>query len=188
EQRVQYLASHDEMTSLPNRGMFTELLDHAIEAARRGKRKLAVLFIDLDRFKLINDSLGHEAGDRLLKEIAERFKSCLRRADVVARLGGDEFIVLVEGIRRPSEAAQIARKLLSAAIKPIEIMGQECRVTASIGIALYPGDGDDARALMKKSDLAMYCAKDEGKNNFQFYTEAAGSLSIERLSLETQLR
>src|SRR5690606_39873903 len=103
-------------------------------------------------------------------------------------LDGDEFIVLVEGIRRPTEAGQIARKLLSAAIKPIEIMGQECRVTASIGIAMYPGDGEDARALMKKSDLAMYCAKEEGKNNFQFYTKGAGSLSIERLSLETKLR
>ena len=188
EQRVQYLASHDEMTNLPNRGMFTELLERAIASAQRAKRKLAVLFIDLDRFKLINDSLGHEAGDMLLREIAARFKACLRRSDVVARLGGDEFIVLVEEIRRPTEAGQIARKLLSAAIKPIEIMGQECRVTASIGIAIYPGDGDDARALMKKSDLAMYCAKEEGKNNFQFYTESAGSLSIERLALETQLR
>src|SRR5690606_3531498 len=151
EQRVQYLASHDEMTSLPNRGMFAELLEHAIASARRSKkRKLAVLFVDLDRFKLINDSLGHEAGDRLLKEIATRFKTCLRRSDVIARLGGDEFIVLVEEIERPAQAGQIARKLLSAAIKPIEIIGQECRVTASVGIALYPGDGDDARTLMKK--------------------------------------
>jgi len=188
EQRVQYLASHDEMTGLPNRAMFTELLELAIASARRGRRKLAVLFVDLDRFKLINDSLGHEAGDQLLHEIATRFKAVLRSSDVVARLGGDEFIVLVEDVRRPAQAAQVARKLLSTAIKPIEILGQECRVTASIGIALYPGDGDDARALIKKSDLAMYCAKEEGKNNFQFYTEAAGSMSIERLTLETQLR
>jgi len=188
EQRVQYLASHDEMTSLPNRGTFTALLDQAIASVQRRNRKLAVLFIDLDRFKLINDSLGHEAGDLLLKEIARRFKACVRRSDVVARLGGDEFIVLIEEIQRMAQAGQIARKLLSAAIKPIEIMGQECRVTASIGIAVYPGDGDDARSLMKKSDLAMYCAKDEGKNTFQFYTEAAGSMSIERLALETQLR
>ncbi|HEX6996482.1 MAG TPA: EAL domain-containing protein [Gammaproteobacteria bacterium] len=188
EQRVQYLASHDEMTGLPNRAMFTELLERAIASARRGRRKLAVLFVDLDRFKLINDSLGHEAGDRLLREIATRFKAVLRSSDVVARLGGDEFIVLVEEIRRPAQAGQVARKLLSAAIKPIHIMGQECRVTASVGIALYPGDGDDARTLIKKADLAMYCAKEEGKNDFQFYTEAAGSMSIERLTLETQLR
>src|SRR5690606_35573833 len=150
--------------------------------------KLAVLFVDLDRFNLINDSLGHEAGDRLQKEIAARFKTCLRRSDVIARLGGDEFIVLVEGIERPAQAGQIARKLLSAAIKPIEIVGQECRVTASVGIALYPVDANDARTLMKKADLAMYCAKEEGKNNFQFYTKGEGSLSIERLSLETKLR
>ncbi len=188
EQRVQYLATHDEMTGLPNRGTFTEILEHAIEDARRHDRKLAVLFVDLDRFKLINDSLGHDAGDLLLKEISQRFKASLRRSDLIARLGGDEFIVLAEGLERTAQAGQIARKLLSTALKPIELMGQECRVTASIGIALFPENGDDAHKLMKKADLAMYCAKEDGKNNFQFYVKGAGSLSIERLTLETKLR
>ncbi|MFS8606803.1 MAG: EAL domain-containing protein [Gammaproteobacteria bacterium] len=188
EQRIQYLASHDEMTGLPNRAMFTQLLDEAIEAARQNGTQLAVLFVDLDRFKLINDSLGHEAGDRLLREIASRFQACLRRGDLVARLGGDEFVVLVENLNRPEKAAQIARKLLSAAIQPVEIMGQECRVTASIGIAVFPGDAQDARSLIKKADLAMYSAKEEGKNNYQFYTKGTSTLSIERLTLETNLR
>ena len=188
EQRIQYLASHDEMTGLPNRATFTQLLDEAIDSARQDGKRLAVLFVDLDRFKLINDSLGHEAGDRLLREIAERFQGCLRKGDRVARLGGDEFVVLVENLGRPQQAAQIARKLLSAAIRPIDILGQECRVTASIGIAVFPGDAQDARSLMKKADLAMYSAKEEGKNNFQFYTKGASTLSIERLALETNLR
>src|SRR5690606_14021094 len=188
EQRIQYLASHDEMTGLPNRATFTQLLDEAIDSARQDGRQLAVLFVDLDRFKLINDSLGHEAGDRLLREIAARFQTCLRKGDLVARLGGDEFVVLVEDLGRPQQAAQIARKLLSAAIRPIDIQGQECRVTASIDIAVFPGDAQDARTLMKKADLAMYSAKEEGKNTFQFYTKGASTLSIERLTLETNLR
>src|SRR5690606_20177336 len=128
------------------------------------------------------------AGDQLLKEISTRFRGSLRASDIVARLGGDEFIVLLEGVARPQQAVQVARKLLSAAIKPFEIMGHECRVTASVGIALYPGDGEDARTLMKNADLAMYQAKEEGKNNHQFYTKGASLLSIERLSLETKLR
>src|SRR5690606_9129922 len=167
---------------------FTALLEQAIASVQRRNRTLTVLFIDRDRFKPRNDTPGHEAADRPLEEIARLLKACGRRSDDVARPGGDEFILLIDESQSQAQAGQIARRLLSAAIRPIGIMGQECRVTASIGIAVYPGDGDDARSLMKKSDLAMYCAKDEGKNTFQFYTEAAGSMSIERLALETQLR
>jgi diguanylate cyclase (GGDEF)-like protein/PAS domain S-box-containing protein len=188
EERVQYLATHDEMTNLPNRAMFSQLLGHAIDSAARRNRKLAVLFIDLDRFKTINDSLGHHAGDQLLKELASRFKGCLRTSDVVARLGGDEFVVLVEELEEPQQVANVARNLLSVALKPVEIMGQECRVTASIGISTFPDDAADPPTLMKNADLAMYLAKEEGKNNYQFYSQQVSSMSIERLVLETNLR
>ncbi len=188
EERIQYLATHDEMTGLPNRSMFGQLLGHAIDSARRNDTRLAVLFIDLDRFKVVNDSLGHEAGDQLLTEMAIRLKSCLRGNDVIARLGGDEFVVLSEGVRRHEDAGHIARKLLSAAIQPVHIEGHECRVTASVGIAQFPSDADDAQSLMKNADMAMYLAKEEGKNNFQFFTRTASALSIGRLKLESNLR
>jgi diguanylate cyclase (GGDEF)-like protein/PAS domain S-box-containing protein len=189
EERIQYLATHDEMTGLPNRMMFAQLLSHAVQRAHRKRgSKLAVLFADLDRFKLVNDSLGHDAGDELLKQVAGRFRAALRESDVLARLGGDEFVVLLEDLREAQEAASVARKLLSAAIQPIEIMGQECRVTASIGIASFPADATDAPSLMKNADAAMYHAKEEGKNNYQCHSRATNSLSIERLALETNLR
>ena len=188
EERVQYLATHDEMTDLPNRAMFLQLLTRAIESASRRSRKAAVLFIDLDRFKIVNDCLGHAAGDALLKEIASRFKRSLRASDVVARLGGDEFMVLVDDIEDARSAATTARKVLSAALKPVELMGQECRVTASIGVAVFPEDGDDAVSLMKNADLAMYLAKEEGKNNFQLYSRDISTSSIEKLKIETHLR
>ncbi|MDC0598252.1 EAL domain-containing protein [Gammaproteobacteria bacterium] len=188
EERVQYLATHDGMTSLPNRVLFHQLLKHAIESAERYKRKFAVLFIDLDRFKQINDTLGHEAGDILLIEMSKRFKGCLRTSDVVARLGGDEFVVLVQEISDPSQVAVVARNILSVAMKPLEIMDQECRVTASIGICMYPEEAQDEQTLMQNADMAMYLAKEEGKNNFQFYSKDIKSLSIEKLALESNLR
>jgi diguanylate cyclase (GGDEF)-like protein len=188
EERVQYLATHDEMTDLPNRAMFLQLLTRAIESARRRNRKAAVLFIDLDRFKIVNDCLGHAAGDALLMEIASRFKRSLRASDVVARLGGDEFVVLVDDIEDVRSVATTARKVLLAALKPVELMGQECRVTASIGIAVFPEDGDDAVSLMKNADLAMYLAKEEGKNNFQAYSRDISTSSIEKLKIDTHLR
>jgi diguanylate cyclase (GGDEF)-like protein len=188
EDQIQYLATHDGLTSLPNRVMFSQLLNVAIQSARRYKRNLAVLFIDLDRFKLINDTLGHEAGDKLLQEIAARFTECLRESDVVARLGGDEFVVLLQEVGEAEQVATVARKILSAAIKPVVLVGQECRVTASIGICLYPGDAQDEQLLMKNADIAMYLAKEEGKNNFQFYSENIKVQSLERLTLETSLR
>ena len=188
EDRVQYLATHDEMTGLPNRAMFSQLLNHAIKSAHRYEHKFAILFIDLDRFKLINDSLGHAAGDSLLKEMSSRLSACLRASDVVARLGGDEFVVLVQGVNTPSQVATVARNILSVAIKPLEIMGQECRVTASIGICMFPDDANDEQSLMKNADMAMYLAKEEGKNNYQFYSKDIRSLSVERLALESNLR
>jgi diguanylate cyclase (GGDEF)-like protein/PAS domain S-box-containing protein len=186
--RIDYLASHDGLTGLPNRAMFSEVLGHAIDTARRYKRTFAVMFIDLDRFKLINDSLGHDAGDLLLKEMSSRLKGCLRASDVVARLGGDEFVVLVQELNEPEQAAAVARKILAAAMKPVTLLGQECRVTASVGISMFPADAQDEPGLMKNADLAMYYAKEEGKNNFQFYSHDIESQSLERLALETNLR
>ncbi len=188
EARIEYLASHDSLTGLPNRVMFSELLNHVLAASARNQRKFAVLFIDLDRFKFINDSLGHEAGDTLLREVATRLKDSLRASDIVARLGGDEFVMLLQDLRGIEQAGRIARKLLSAVIKPVMIQGQECRVTASIGISVFPDDARDESALMSHADIAMYHAKEEGKNNFQFYDGKLETLSLERLTLETHLR
>ncbi|HEX5045864.1 MAG TPA: EAL domain-containing protein [Gammaproteobacteria bacterium] len=187
EERVQYLATHDELTGLPNRAVFGELLDHAIEAAARRDRRFAVLFIDLDRFKIVNDSLGHEAGDLLLEQMAKRIGACMRRSDVLARLGGDEFVVLLEDLADQAEAADVAKKVLSSVLAPIVIMGHECRITASIGVAIYPNDARDSQTLMKHADMAMYLAKEEGKNNFQFYSTHTSPMSVERLVLETHL-
>ena len=188
EERIQYLGTHDGLTSLPNRVMFSQLLNLAIAHARRHNRSFAVMFIDLDRFKIINDTLGHEAGDKLLQETATRFTGCLRASDVVARLGGDEFVVLVQEVSDAAQVAAVARKVLSAAIKPVVLLGQECRVTASIGICMYPADAEDEQSLMKNADSAMYLAKEQGKNNFQFYSEDIRIQSLERLTLETSLR
>jgi diguanylate cyclase (GGDEF)-like protein/PAS domain S-box-containing protein len=188
EERIQYLATHDGLTGLPNRVMFGQLLNLSLETARRYGRKLAVLFIDLDRFKVINDTLGHEAGDVLLREIGARLRECLRAADVVARLGGDEFVVLLQEIDDPAQAAAVARDILAVVMKPVAILGRECRVTASIGVCVHPEDGQDDQAIMKNADMAMYLAKEEGKNNFQFFTNRMKPQSIERLAIETNLR
>lgn len=182
------LATHDVLTGLPNRLMFNQLLNHAIKASQRYGRQLAVFFIDLDRFKIINDTLGHDAGDLLLQEIAARLRQALRAVDVVARLGGDEFVILIEEVDDLSKVATVARNVLSAVIKPMVIIGQECRVTTSVGVSIYPKDGMDEQSLMKNADIAMYFAKEEGKNNYQFYSKDIKSQSIERLLIETNLR
>jgi diguanylate cyclase (GGDEF)-like protein/PAS domain S-box-containing protein len=188
EQQLNYMATHDTLTGLPNRLMFSQLLSQAIRSAQRNEKQLAVFFIDLDRFKTINDSLGHEAGDRLLKELARRFKRSLRAVDVVARLGGDEFVIFIEEVEKFRQVEVVAHKILSTAIQPIVLLGEECRVTASIGISAYPRDGEDEQTLIKNADMAMYFAKEEGKNNYQFYSKDIQSLSNERLSLETNMR
>jgi len=186
--RVEYLAYHDGLTALPNRSLFNKLLSQAISVAKRFRRQLAVAFIDLDRFKQINDTLGHEAGDELLKEVANRLKACLRDSDTVARLGGDEFVVLLTELGDEQYAATVAQKIITAVARPFTLLGQEFRVTASIGISTYPKDGPDEQTLTKNADIAMYQAKEDGKNNFQFYSELLNANSLERLTLESSLR
>ncbi len=186
--RIEYLASHDSLTSLPNRETFNDLLHHAIEAAGRYQRSFAVLFIDLDRFKIINDSLGHDAGDVLLVEVGNRLRQTLRSSDVVARLGGDEFVVILEETAEKEDVERIAGNLLSVLSRPMQLSGHECHTTASIGVAMFPADGTDVHTLTKNADMAMYLAKEDGKNNFRFFSKAAKMQSIERLTLETSLR
>jgi diguanylate cyclase (GGDEF)-like protein len=188
DQRIEYLASHDSLTGLPNREMFNELLHLEIENAKRHQRQFAVLFIDLDRFKIINDSLGHEAGDILLMEVANRLRRNLRASDIVARLGGDEFVVIVEHTAKRVEIEAIARKLLSAISEPVQLSGHECHTSISIGIGMFPADGSDVHTLTKSADMAMYLAKEDGKNDFRFFTKEVKMQSIERLTLETCLR
>jgi diguanylate cyclase (GGDEF)-like protein len=188
DQRIEYLATHDGLTGLPNREMFNQLLHFAIEAGRRHRREFAVLFIDLDRFKTINDSLGHEAGDTLLVEVGRRLRASLRASDVVARLGGDEFVVILEDAAERADVETATRELLSALRQPIRLSGHECHTTASIGIAMYPSDGSDVQTLTKNADMAMYVAKEDGKNSFRFFTQEVESHSIERLMLESAMR
>jgi diguanylate cyclase (GGDEF)-like protein len=187
-QRIEYLAYHDGLTGLPNRSMFSKLLSQRISEARRYDRGLAVAFLDLDRFKQINDTLGHEAGDQLLREVATRLQGCVRDSDSVARLGGDEFVVLLPDLEDGKLAATVAHKILAVLGKPFTLIGHEFRVTASIGISVYPQDGQDEQTLTKNADIAMYQAKAEGKNNFQFYSEQLNANSLERLTLESSLR
>lgn len=188
EQRIQYMATHDSLTELPNRPMFSQMLSHAIESARRYRRRFAVLFIDLDRFKFINDTLGHEAGDILLQEMARRLTHTLRASDIIARFGGDEFVVLLPEINDATEVAGVANKILAALVQPVRVADQECRVTASIGISTFPDDAQDEQSLMKNADMAMYLAKAEGKNNYQFYSQEIRTEARERLVLENNLR
>jgi diguanylate cyclase (GGDEF)-like protein len=186
--RIEYLASHDSLTTLPNREMFNGLLHHAIEAACRYQRRFAVLFIDLDRFKVINDSLGHNAGDILLVEIANRLRQTLRSSDVVARLGGDEFVVILGETAESHDVERIAGNLLSVLSQPLQLSGHECHTTASIGIAMYPTDGADVETLTRNADMAMYLANEDGKNGFRFFTKEVKIPSIEHLTLESALR
>jgi diguanylate cyclase (GGDEF)-like protein len=182
EERIQHLASHDALTSLPNRVMFSEVLNMAIQSAQRNNRKFAVLFIDLDCFKVINDTLGHEAGDKVLQEMGNRIKETVRTSDVVARLTGDEFVVLVQEVGEPDQVETVARKILSALIKPMVISGQECRVSASVGICMYPADVQTEQSLMKNADIAMYRAKEEGKNTYKFYSQDTNVRLLDRLT------
>jgi diguanylate cyclase (GGDEF)-like protein len=186
--RVEYLAYHDSLTTLPNRSLFSKLLSQSISQAHRYNRQLAVMFLDLDHFKHVNDTLGHESGDQLLQEVAIRLKDCLRESDTVARLGGDEFVVLLPELDEEKYISTVAHKILSAVAKPFILMGDEFRVTASIGISTYPQDGLDEQTLTKNADNAMYHAKEKGKNNFQLYSEKLHANSLERLTLESGLR
>jgi len=188
EERIQHLATHDSLTDLPNRVLFSQMLELTINASRRYDRRFALLFVDLDRFKIVNDTLGHDAGDLLLKAVAERLQQCSRSSDVVARLGGDEFVVLAQGVADREQAAAAARKILSTVLQPVTIRERECRVTASIGICLFPADAEDEHTLMKQADSAMYHAKEEGKNNYQFYSGEFRSQALDRIELEAALQ
>ena len=188
EERIRYLAQHDELTGLANRATLQTALARSIEQARRRDRRVAVLFVDLDRFKIINDTLGHDAGDALLKTVATRLRESLRASDVIARQGGDEFVVLVEEFGSEADLAGVARKILEAFAQSLHLGGQEFTLTASIGIGTYPDDGRDVQALLKAADIAMYRAKEAGKNNFQFYSPQMNSHSFERLALEAALK
>jgi diguanylate cyclase (GGDEF)-like protein len=188
EDRIRHLANYDELTGLSNRTMFNQCLSHALAQARRNGQPLAILFLDLDRFKNINDTLGHGAGDSVLREVAERLRGCLRESDTIGRLGGDEFVVLLEAMPQPTHGAVVAQKLLAAVARPFTIDGQDFHLTASIGISTYPADSEDLQSLLKNADIAMYRAKEQGKNNYQFYSAQMNVHTLERLALETGLR
>jgi diguanylate cyclase (GGDEF)-like protein len=188
EQRLAQLAHYDALTGLANRSLFQDRLAQAIARARRSERRIALLFLDLDRFKEINDSLGHEAGDRVLQEAGARLRRNLREGDSVARLGGDEFTVILEDVESTQEVHGVAQKLMHAFAEPMAFEGRDLFVTLSMGIALYPADGIDADSLLKHADTAMYQAKSEGRDAFQFYAAAMSAAAHERLSLEGSLR
>lgn len=200
EREIHRLAYYDSLTGLPNRVLFKDRLTQALAHARRYQSTLAVLFLDLDRFKVINDTLGHNVGDLLLKQAADRLTDSVRHSDSIgrsiekkethelARLGGDEFTALLSNIRDPQDAGTVARRILEALARPFLIDGHEISVTASVGIAIFPTDGDSVDLLLKSSDIAMYHAKDQGRNNFQFYSGTMNALAAERLEMENDLR
>jgi diguanylate cyclase (GGDEF)-like protein/PAS domain S-box-containing protein len=186
--RIEHLAHHDALTGLPNRTLLMDRLEQAIARAKWRQRHVAVAFLDLDRFKVINDTLGHDVGDRLLKGMAERLVACVREGDTVARLGGDEFAIILNDIAARSDVALIAGKIVEAMRAPFALEARELFATTSIGISMYPEDGGDGQTLLKHADAAMYGAKAGGKNDFQFYAQHDESAAIARLDLETGLR
>ena len=190
EERAEYLATRDALTGLPNRVLLHDRLEQAVVNAARHQAGFAFMFIDLDRFKTINDSLGHHAGDQLLKGVASRLIACVRASDTVARLGGDEFAVILENLRDDDDegAQQVAEKMIAAMAAPMLIEGQLLTTSCSIGIGLYPADGRDSATLMKNADVAMYYAKEKGRNNYQFFSSEMNARAQERLSVESYLR
>ncbi|WP_229425553.1 EAL domain-containing protein [Massilia sp. Se16.2.3] len=188
EARVHHMAYHDSLTGLPNRALLADRLERAILAATRNDARLAVMFIDLDRFKTINDSLGHATGDFLLKEVAGRLCRAVRASDTVARLGGDEFVVLIPGVHGIEECSQVGDKIIEALAAPIRFEGRSLHISPSIGICVYPDDGGDVDILMRHADAAMYHAKAAGRNNYQFFTQSLDGAATRRFELETSLR
>jgi diguanylate cyclase (GGDEF)-like protein/PAS domain S-box-containing protein len=200
EKQIRYLAYYDNLTGLPNRTFYKELVSRALLLAKRHHWTIAILFIDLDYFKRVNDTLGHDVGDQLLRTVGDLIMTCIRKSDyiaraegvelenVVSRLGGDEFIVLLNEIANAQDASVVAMRILKELARPFTLAGHEVFVTASIGIALYPLDGTDTENLLKNADVAMYHAKNEGRNNYQFYTKSMNATALQRLDLENDLR
>lgn len=188
EEQLRHNASHDLLTGLPNRLLMHEHLQHAIHTAQRSRDLVGILFIDLDHFKIVNDSLGHLAGDALLREVTARLSACLRVGDTLARLGGDEFVVLLPGINSPLHTAVVANKMIDALRSPILLGSHELTIGCSIGISLYPLDGEDADTLLKNADTAMYNAKGSGRNGFRFYVPDMNARVVKRMELENDLR
>jgi diguanylate cyclase (GGDEF)-like protein len=187
-QMIQKMATHDTLTSLPNRALFNETLNHAIAKAARHKRPLALFFLDIDRFKNINDTLGHATGDKVLQEAARRLTSAVRTSDLVARLGGDEFVLLIEDYAAHDDLVDVATKVLATFVPTFSIDGQELAMSVSVGVCTYPTGGEDAQQLLSSADIAMYRAKEQGRNRHCFYSEDLNNLSEERLALEAGLR
>ena len=188
EAKLHHMAHHDMLTGLFNRYSLKDRLEHSLAVARRNTGRVALMFIDLDRFKGINDTLGHHVGDELLVEVSQRLKNCVRESDVVARLGGDEFVVMLTGLEHSSSAATIAEKIVACVGEPYPIGPHLLYTTPSIGIAIYPMDGHDSESLMKNADAAMYHAKNAGRNNFQFFDAKMNEAALERLGIEHALR
>lgn len=187
EEKLNHLAHHDVLTDLPNRLLFDDRFERAIENARRAQQRCTLLFLDLDSFKVVNDTLGHAIGDDLLRSVAARLREALRRSDTLARLGGDEFVVLT-GSSQPEDASHLAVKLLAALREPFMLGGEQIRISASIGIAVYPDHGTDRNILMRAADIAMYSAKSQGRNRYQFFTEDMSERTHERMQMEQGLR
>jgi len=188
EDRVRHMAFHDELTSLPNRMMLNQRLDQALSRHRRAGTQLAILFMDLDRFKVINDSLGHGSGDLLLCQVAERLRGESRKGDTVARMGGDEFILLIENPETLRDVSACARRVVERLSAPYMVGRNDCHITLSVGISIYPSDGVDSQTLLKAADVAMYQAKETGRNNFLHYAPSMNVHTLERLELESDLR
>jgi diguanylate cyclase (GGDEF)-like protein len=182
------MAHHDALTGLPNRRLMQDRLNQAIMSARRKQRHVAVLFLDLDRFKVVNDTLGHDTGDFILKDVASRLIACVREMDTVSREGGDEFVVILPDLERPEHARMVADKIIRELSRPVEIGGHEIHITPSIGISHYPNDATDVQQLLKHADNAMYQAKDAGRNTVRFFTNDLNFLLSKRLEVESRLR
>jgi len=188
EERLVYEATHDTLTNLPNRNLLNDHLDRALAFVKRHQQNLALLLLDLDNFKIVNDTLGHSAGDRLLEEVAARLLQCVRKYDIVARLGGDEFVILMSGIRDNNHVISIADKVVAIFSQPFQIMEHEMFITVSVGIAIAPENGDKAEILLMNADTAMYHVKGSGKNGYEFFNEDMNARISERLEQETKLR
>jgi diguanylate cyclase (GGDEF)-like protein len=188
ELRMNYLAQFDALTGIPNRHSFSEQLNRATARARREGRKVTLLYMDLDEFKFVNDTLGHDAGDSLLKEVADRLRRSVRAGDVVARLGGDEFAIMIEGLSGPLEVEAVAEGLIKVLAEPYHIAGRQLAVTASLGITMFPSDNSDPQMLLKNADIAMYQAKEGGRNTFRFFTQRMHEELMEYHELERDMR